>query len=135
MKIIIPIIVVVEKIIPLAIPVNAQIEHIVTHIPDTLNVIKNHEKDFFISLNLLSFPAFLILRNKNIPSLNDQIIIKVDNAKLPRLIDSTVFDLKKIKRTDDIYDIVPVKSKNFSVWKKYEGTKISRWTRKINKTA
>tara|TARA_Y100000816_G_scaffold177629_1_gene128215 strand:- start:199 stop:522 length:324 start_codon:yes stop_codon:yes gene_type:complete len=107
----------------------------VTHIPDTLNVIKNHEKDFFISLNLLSFPAFLILRNKNIPSLNDQIIIKVDNTILPKLIDSTVFDLKKIKRTDNTYDIVPVKSKNFSVWKKYEGTKISRWIRKINKTA
>ena len=124
-----------EKIIPLAIPVNAQIEQIVTHIPDVLNAIKNHEKDFFISLNLLSFPAFLILRNKNVPSLNDQIIMKVDNTRLPKLIDSTVFDLKKIKSTDDTYDIVPVKSKNFSVWKNYEGKKISRWIRKINKTA
>ena len=73
-------------------------------------------------------------------SLNNEIailpiIIKVDNTILPKLIDSTVFDLKKIKRTDNTYDIVPVKSKNFSVWKKYEGTKISRWIRKINKTA
>ena len=41
--------------------------------------------------------------------------MKVDNTRLPKLIDSTVFDLKNIKRTDDTYDIVPVKSKNFSV--------------------
>ena len=40
-----------------------------------------------------------ILDNTNLR--HDQIIIKVDNARLPKLIDSTVFDLKKIKRTDD----------------------------------
>ena len=39
--------------------------HINTHIPCNINVIKNHEKECLIFLNLTSSPDFLTLKNKN----------------------------------------------------------------------
>ena len=48
----------------LAIAVNAHIEQNETHIPEIVHSRKNLAKDVFISLNLLSSPAFFILKNK-----------------------------------------------------------------------
>jgi len=46
------------------IAVNAHIEQNETHIPEIVHSRKNLAKDVFISLNLLSSPAFFILKNK-----------------------------------------------------------------------
>ena len=55
--------------------VSAHAEHIETHIPCRVQVIKNLVAEVLISLNLLSSPAFLILKNKKLPSRIAQIII------------------------------------------------------------
>ena len=77
------------------IAVNAQSEHIVTHIPEVVHV-KNHlDQDFLNSLNLLSSPAFLILRNKKLPNLTAQIIIEAEIIISPKIESKlTLFEYK-----------------------------------------
>ena len=70
---------------PFAIPANAHAEQSEIHIPWSVHVIKNREGDFFISLNRISSPAFLILINKKLPSLVAHIIINKDIIRLPKL--------------------------------------------------
>tara|TARA_B000000565_G_scaffold203690_1_gene157231 strand:- start:14 stop:229 length:216 start_codon:yes stop_codon:yes gene_type:complete len=54
-----------------------------THIADIFHTKKNLVKDILSSLNLLSSPAFLILKNKKLPSLTAQIIINEARIKFP----------------------------------------------------
>jgi hypothetical protein len=71
---------------PFAIPANAQAEQRETHIPWRVQVIKNRDGDFLISLNRISSPAFLILIKRKLPSLTAHIIINEDIIILPRFI-------------------------------------------------
>ena len=72
--------------IPFEIPVIAQSEHIDTHIPENVQVIKNQLNDFLISLNLLSSPAFFILMYKNVPNLDYEKRKKLLNIFLFKII-------------------------------------------------
>jgi hypothetical protein len=67
------------------IAVIAQAEHIETQVPCKVHVIKNLVGEGLISLNLLSSPASLILKNKKLPSLTAHIIINNDKIRLPKL--------------------------------------------------
>ena len=67
----------------LAIAVNAHIEQNETHIPEIVHSRKNLAKDVFISLNLLSSPAFFILKNKKLPSLTAHKITRDAKMILP----------------------------------------------------
>ncbi len=95
--------------IPFDIPVNAQSAQIDTHIPETVNAIKNQLNDFFISLNLLSSPAFFILKNKNVPNRKVQIIIKDERMIFPKLLVPSLDEMSTYNITV-MYDKLPVRS-------------------------
>ena len=60
----------------------AHAEQIETHIPCKVQVIKNLVGEGLISLNLLSSPAFFILKNKKLPNLIAHTIINKDKINL-----------------------------------------------------
>ena len=64
------------------IAVIAHAEHKETHVPCKVQVIKNLVGEGLISLNLLSSPSFLILKNKKLPNLIAHTIINKDKIKL-----------------------------------------------------
>ena len=61
--------------------VSAHKLHIETHIPCKDHAKKNLVGDCLISLNLLSSPAFLILKKRKVPSLTAQTIIATPKIK------------------------------------------------------
>ena len=69
----------------LAIAIKAADEHIKTHIPCSVHVIKNCEKDDLIESNLPSFLSLWTLINRNEPSLIAQIIMAKPISMLPSL--------------------------------------------------
>ena len=91
-----------------------------THNPCKFHVRKNTEKSFFIVVNLLSSPAFLILKNKKEPNLRAQINIKINTIHCLKFLKSFI---KKANIETVIKVIDPVKSKKCSVDNKYEGIK------------
>ena len=48
-----------------------------THSPESVQATKKLEKEIFISLNLLSSPALIILEKRNVPSRKDHILTKI----------------------------------------------------------
>ena len=72
--------------------------HIETHIPCNDHAKKNLVGDCLISLNLLSSPAFLILKKRKLPSLTAQTIIAIPKIKFKRFSDESykIYDTAKI---------------------------------------
>ena len=81
---------------------------------------KKTKRSFFIVVNLLSSPAFLILKNKKEPNLKAQITIKINTINCLKFLESFI----KKANIDTVIKVTdPVKSKKCSVDNKYEGIK------------